>query len=71
MVRNTSVSLNISANIKGKKSRIWVCGFSNTTERDWCGAHMAFHTEKEARKHLDECFEEERCDMYDEVNLIG
>jgi len=50
-------------------SKIWVCGYSATTMRDWADSHIAFHTEEEAEKHLDECKEEEQCDRYEEVVL--
>lgn len=54
-----------------KKSIIWVCGFDNNIYRDWCGTHIAYHTEKEAKKHLTECKEKDKCDMYVDVDLIG
>jgi len=44
--------------------RIWVCGFTNTIMRDWCGSHVSFHTREEAKLHL------EKCNSMEEIELV-
>lgn len=50
--------------------KVWVCGFSITTIRDWSSLHIAFYNKKDADEHLDKCHEEEKCDFMQQVEVL-